>query len=256
MDKFTLSCCAETMFTDLSMVERVKKISELGFLPELWDWTNHDIDALASTGVTFSSMTGYIEGDFLENSDRLLTTIHESVAVAKKLRVPRLNLHGTGLDNKGLPVNPRLVVSGRDWIKAYKVLSDIAEIGAQNDVMFVLENLNLKVDHPGSPFATAEDVFTLVSEINHPNLKMMLDLYHQQIDEGNILDSLTRYLPQIGEIQIADVPGRQEPGTGEMNYPAIAQHLRKIGYKGVVGFEGFPSDDSRLALERFEKAFN
>ena len=84
----------------------------------------------------------------------------------------------------------------------------------------------------------------------------MLDLYHQQIDEGNLMDSLTRYLPQIGEIQIADVPGRQEPGTGEMNYPAIAAHLDKIGYTGVVGFEGFPESDSELALERFRRAFN
>ena len=84
---------------------------------------------------------------------------------------------------------------------------------------------------------------------------MMLDLYHAQIGEGNLIDLLRRALPHIGEIQVADVPGRCEPGTGEINYPAIARALEQAGYTGTVGMEAWAESDSGLALERFREAF-
>jgi hydroxypyruvate isomerase len=67
---------------------------------------------------------------------------------------------------------------------------------------------------------------------------MNLDLYHAQIGEGNLIDLVRKALPDIGEIQVADVPGRCEPGTGEINYPAIAAALRELEYTGVIGLEG------------------
>ena len=83
----------------------------------------------------------------------------------------------------------------------------------------------------------------------------MLDLYHAQIGEGNLIELIRRCGDAIGEIQVADVPGRCEPGTGEINYPAIARTLAELGYTGVVGLEAFASSDSDLALERFRTAF-
>ena len=91
--------------------------------------------------------------------------------------------------------------------------------------------------------------------VDHPNLRLMLDLYHAQIGEGNLIALLEKTLPEIGEIQVADVPGRCEPGTGEINYPAIAGALRRIGYTGTVGLEAFADSDSELALRRFREAF-
>ena len=88
--------------------------------------------------------------------------------------------------------------------------------------MFTLENLNTAVDHPGTPFAKAADTLALVEAVDSPHLRMNLDLYHAQIGEGN-LDRARRSAPAVvGEIQVADVPGRCEPGTGEINYPAVA----------------------------------
>jgi len=84
---------------------------------------------------------------------------------------------------------------------------------------------------------------------------MMLDLYHAQIGEGNLIELIGKAFPYLGEIQVADVPGRCEPGTGEINYPAIAAALRKQGYEGTVGLEAFAAADSELALERFRNAF-
>ena len=84
---------------------------------------------------------------------------------------------------------------------------------------------------------------------------MNLDLYHAQIGEGNLIELIQRAGSAIGEIQVADVPGRKEPGTGEIHYPAIARALHAMGYTGVVGLEGWASGDSELALERFRQAF-
>ena len=84
---------------------------------------------------------------------------------------------------------------------------------------------------------------------------MMLDLYHAQIGEGNLIELVRRAGPFIGEVQVADVPGRCEPGTGEINYPAIARALAEQGYTGTVGLEAWASGDSHLALERFREAF-
>ena len=254
---FNLAVSSEMVFRKLPIIERVKRIAELGFNVEIWDWTKHDIAALVKTGATFSSMTGYVTGTLSddEGADELIRTTKQSIPIAKELGIPRLNLHGTGLDNVGLPVKPIHVVTGAMWLKARDTLGRLAELGEKEGVTFVLENLNNAVDHPGVPFATAADCLALVSSVDRPSLRLMLDLYHAQIGEGNLIELVRKALPYIGEIQVADVPGRCEPGTGEINYPAIAKVLNEIGYRGTVGLEAWASGDDELALTRFREAF-
>lgn len=254
---FTLAACAEMIFRPLPVVERLKRITELGFQAEIWDWTKHDIAALAKSGATFSSMTGYVTGTLADEAgaEDLLRTARQSIAVAKELACPRLNLHGTGLDGQGLPVVKSEGVTGAMWLKAYDTLSRIADLGEAEGVVFVLENLNEAVDHPKVPFARAADTLALVSAVNRPSLKLNLDLYHAQIGEGNLIELCRSALPHIGEIQVADVPGRKEPGTGEINYPMIARALKEMGYRGTIGLEAWPSVDDEVALSRFRAAF-
>ena len=76
-----------------------------------------------------------------------------------------------------------------------------------------------------------------------------------QIMQGDLVPTLKRLLPKIAHIQVADTPGRHEPGTGEINYPAIAEALRALGYAGTVGLEAYASGDSDLAMRRFRSAF-
>ena len=254
---YRLAVSAEMVFLDLPFEERVRRIADLGFEVEIWDWTKKDVSALTKTKATFSSMTGYISGTLADpdGAEQLLRTAEQSLQVAEQLDCPRLNVHGTGLDDQGLPVTPSPVVTPRMWLTAAKTLTRLAELGERAGRVFTLENLNTAVDHPGIPFAKAADTLALVEAVDNPHLRLNLDLYHAQIGEGNLIQLLERALPVVGEIQVADVPGRCEPGTGEINYPAIAAALNRLGYTGVVGLEGWASSDPAQALERFRRAF-
>lgn len=255
---FVLAASAETIFTDLPIAERLRRITERGLEAEIWGWTTKDMNELAATGARITSMTGYITGELIDadGADELVRTAALSLEAAEVIDCPRLNLHGTGLDPQGLPVNPTQVVTGADWLAAAKTLERLAKLGEQAGRVFTLENLNLAVDHPGTPFGPARDTLALVKAIDHPHLRLNLDLYHAQIGEGNLIELSLAALPWVGEIQVADVPGRCEPGTGEINYPAIARALAKAGYTGPVGLEAFASSDSNLALDRFIAAFS
>ena len=95
----------------------------------------------------------------------------------------------------------------------------------------------------------------LVSAVNRPQLRINLDLYHTQIGEGDLIRWCEACLPWIGEVQVADNPGRCEPGTGEINYAGVAKALTKMGYSGPVGMEAFAQGDEDAALEAFRTAF-
>ena len=254
---FRLAASAEMLFLDLPFAERVRRIADLGFEVEIWDWTAKDVDGLAATGATFSSMTGYVTGTLADpdGAAELLRTAEQSLAVAERLDCPRLNVHGTGLDGRGLPVVPTEVVTPAMWLAAARTLERLAALGERAGRVFTLENLNTAVDHPGTPFARAADTIALVEAVGSPHLRLNLDLYHAQIGEGNLIEMVQRALPLVGEVQVADVPGRCEPGTGEISHPAIAAALGRLGYDGVVALEGWASGDPGVALDRFRAAY-
>nr|WP_299497930.1 TIM barrel protein [uncultured Rhizobium sp.] len=254
---FILAACAEMLWQDRPIAWRASRLAEMGFQVGLWNWPAHDLGALERSGATFSIMNGYLTGRLAddEGAEELLRSARETAQVGKRLGVARLNLHGTGLGEGGLPVRPSEVVTGNMWLKARDTLARIADMAEEEDVVFTLENLNLAVDHPGTPFGRAADTLALVSSANSPRLKLNLDLYHVQIGEGNLIETCRACLPWIGEVQVADVPGRCEPGTGEINYAAIARALFEMGYRGPVGMEAYAKGDPDVALQAFRTAF-
>ena len=256
MSSFQLAVSSEMVFTDLPILDRVRRIDELGFAVEIWSWHDKDLKALAATGATFTSMTGYLHGDLIDpaSADEVVRTAELSIKAAETLGVTRLNLHTAELV-EGQAARPRQRTTGQMWLTAAHALERIGELGAAAGVTFCVENLNTIVDHPGVPLARAKDTLALVEGVGHPNVKMMLDLYPAQIGEGNLIELVRRCGDAIGEIQVADVPGRCEPGTGEINYAAIAEALRAMGYTGTVGLEAWASGDSEAALAAFRHAF-
>jgi hydroxypyruvate isomerase len=256
MSSFDLAICSEMVFTELGIVDRARRIDDLGFAVEIWSFHDKDLDALAATGARFSSMTGYLHGDLYdaEGAREVVRTAQQAIKAAEVLGVPRLVVHPGELVD-GQAARPHYRATGEMWFSALRGLEALGELGAEAGVTFCLENLNTILDHPGVPLARAKDTLALVEAVAHPNVKMMLDLYHAQIGEGNLVELVRRCGDAIGEIQVADVPGRCEPGTGEIHYPAVAKALRDSGYTGMVGMEAYAAGDSVAALEAFRSAF-
>jgi hydroxypyruvate isomerase len=146
------------------------------------------------------------------------------------------------------------VVTGAMWLKAQDTLNRICDLAEKLEVVYTLENLN-QLDHPGCPFGSTADVLALVSSINRPQLRINLDLYHTQIGEGDLIRWCEKCLPWIGEVQVADNPGRCEPGTGEINYAGVAVALKTMGYQGPVAMEAHASGHAEKALDAFRSAF-
>ncbi|MGR3651732.1 MAG: TIM barrel protein [Roseovarius sp.] len=244
------------LWQDKPIEWRAARLTERGLGVGLWNWPDHDLGKLESVGANYTIMNGYLQGRLSDRdgADKLLTSARETVEVGKRLGVDRLNLHGTGLGDGGIPIPLQGAFSPGMELRARDTLHRICDLGEEMSVIFTLENLN-PLDHPGCPFGSTAEVLSLVSAVNRPQLRINLDLYHTQISEGDLVRWCEASLPWIGEIQVADNPGRCEPGTGEINYPGIARALHCMGYTGPVGMEAFAADDSDAAVDAFVAAF-
>lgn len=253
---FQLAACAEMLWPDKPIHWRASRLHEMGFGVGLWNWPAWDLDALEKTGATFTIMNGYLQGRLAdeEGAEMLLASARETVQVGKRLGVHRLNLHGTGLGEGGIPIVQSEVETGAMWLRARDTLNRVCDLAEAEGVTFTLENLN-PLDHPGCPFGSTEAVLALVSSVDRPQLRINLDLYHTQIGEGDLIRWCGKCLPWIGEVQVADNPGRFEPGTGEINYRGVALALDRMGYSGPVGMEAFAEGEPETALEAFRAAF-
>ena len=127
---------------------------------------------------------------------------------------------------------------------------------AEHGILLLIEPINTR-DIPGFFLSTTAQALDIMQEANEPNLYLQYDVYHMQMMEGSLADTIRKNLARIAHIQVADVPGRHEPGTGEINYAFLFQHLDKIGYPGWVGCEYKPlakTEEGLGWLKRYEHA--
>lgn len=122
-----------------------------------------------------------------------------------------------------------------------------AGVAQDHGVRLVMEPLN-PWDAPGYLISNPDDGFALIAEINHPNLKLEYDIYHAQRTRGNLAATIAERIDMIGHVQLADSPHRNEPGTGEINFPYVMQALDAAGYDGWVSLEYRPSGDTVASL--------
>jgi hydroxypyruvate isomerase len=115
-------------------------------------------------------------------------------------------------------------------------------------IRLVVEAIN-HFDIPGFFLNRTDQVVKLIEDVAMPNVFVQYDLYHAQREEGELTATLRKQIAKIGHIQIADNPGRHQPGTGEINYPFIFQELDALGYQGYIGLEYVPSPDSKSSLD-------
>ena len=167
--------------------------------------------------------------------------VEKSIEVAKELDTDAL-IVTTGQE---LPDVPR-TKQHESIVACLKAIRPLAE---REGVVFVLEPLNTLVDHKGYYLDSSVESFEIIREVNSPNIKLLYDVYHMQIMEGNIIDTIKANIDLIGHFHIADVPGRNEPGTGELNYANIMKAIRKTGYPDYIGMEYSPTGASMDAVK-------
>jgi hydroxypyruvate isomerase len=136
-----------------------------------------------------------------------------------------------------------------------EALKRAAELVEKTSMTLVLEPLNHKVDHAGYFVSYSEHAGEIIGGVNHPRVKILFDMYHQQITEGNIINHIDQYWDLIGYFQTGDVPGRREPYTGEMNYQNIFRHLHRKGYKGLIGLEHGMSSPGEAGFKKVVEAY-
>ena len=117
------------------------------------------------------------------------------------------------------------------------ILKALVPIAEESGITFVIEPLNTLVDHRGYSLCHSRDGAELIRSVGHPKIRLLYDAYHMQIMEGNIISTIRELKDAFGYFHIADVPGRCQPGTGELNYPVIIKELKESGYDKYIGFE-------------------
>ena len=130
---------------------------------------------------------------------------------------------------------------------AVENLAWAAHIAEQAGVALLIEPLNA-TDFPEFALRFTNEALGIIQRVGHPRVRLQYDLYHAQMTEGNLINTFTRCLPLIGHIQLADVPGRHQPGTGEINYPAVLAAIGQLNYEGYIGLEHWPLGPSDASL--------
>lgn len=247
-----LSVCIDMILTEIPFLERMDRIKQLGYPAfEFWEWKNKDVEAILKKknelGLEIATMMG--SGWKHMNSENarknFVAEIQASLATAKRLGAKTL-IVTTGFEDKQLP----RAEQHANYVGALKAAAPFAE---QAQVTLVLEPLNIKVDHPGYYLQTAKEGFEMIDEVGSPALKMLFDIYHHQIMEGNVIADITKNIAKIAHFHVADVPGRHEPGSGEINYANVFRSIAASGYQGFVGLEFKPSRTADEALREVLK---
>ena len=129
-------------------------------------------------------------------------------------------------------------------------LKRAADIVSKTDLVLVLEPLNVLVNHAGYFVVTSEHAAEIIDAVGSPQVKILFDIYHQQISEGNLIDNIEKHWERIAYFQVGDVPGRKEPGTGEINYRNVFKAIHAKGYTGLLGMEHGLSQPGMSGLEK------
>jgi hydroxypyruvate isomerase len=241
------------LYAEVEFVERFAKASAAGFAAVEFlspyeagvDEVKARVDDLGLTVAMFNLPAGDANaGEFgtLGNPARrdfFRWSFAEALAAAKRLGCKRLHAM-FGKRAAGFDASAQIDC-------ALENLAWAAPQAAGAGVTLLVEALN-PIDWPDYSLNTTADALEVVVRAAQPNVKLQYDVYHAQMTEGNLINTITDDFPYIGHVQIADVPRRHEPGSGEINYPAVFAALDRLGYEGYIGLEYRPSGDTDSSL--------
>ncbi|MDR3342227.1 MAG: TIM barrel protein [Treponema sp.] len=249
--------CIELLYSELPFLDRFAAAKNDTFdFVEFWSWTDKNLDAIktvaADCGITISGFNGDADYSLVDPDQKgnYLEFLKKSVDAAKKIDALSVTIHSNALGDGGKVINHYAGLSHTVKLcSMYDTLLACATVAEQNSITLYLEALNTVIDHVGNFLVHTSDAAEITRLIGSPRLKILYDVYHMQLTEGKLCENISAFIDQIGHVHIADVPGRHEPGTGEINYNHILNYLEKTGYTGLVGYELLPKASTAEAVK-------
>lgn len=236
-----------TLFAELPLLARVGAAASLGF-EGVEIWFPYEVDAKVLRAelarhevqcVTMNTQPGNVgRGDWglavdATRRTEFLASVEIAAAYAAEIGCPKIHAMSGGV--------PQGVTREASWEVFARNIDDACVIAARHGLILMIEPLN-EIDRPSFLLTRQSQAIALIEQLGRENLKIMLDLFHLQRGEGNLIERMRQSLPHAAHVQIADVPGRHEPGSGEINFATVFRALKQLGWTGWIGCEYFPSD--------------
>ena len=239
-------------FGKMDFCEAIKTVKSLGFdAAETYSWQNLDLDKVRGTcqdtGVELLSMCT-TEFNMTDPAKRQawLEGLAVSCKAAKQVGVKRL------ITQVGQDTGAERAIQHESIVAALTAAKPILE---DTGVTVMIEPLNTYVNHPGYYLWSSAEAFEIVRQVDHPLVKVVYDIYHQQVMEGNIIPSVTGNLDCIAHLHSAGHPGRHELQYGENDYRVIFEAVDKAGYQGACGLEYNPLMPPEDSLKEFLRIY-
>lgn len=250
---YELSACLELLFTEAGADygERIRAAADRQLRGvEIWGWRNKDLTsvraALSETSSTLVSMVSDPQCQLTDpaSHETFLSGLRDSLAVATDLGVPFLVVvAGDARPGIQRAVQHRAIV---------EALRQAAEIVADSDVTLILEPLNSRVDHVGTYLDSTSEGIQILREVDSPRVRLLYDAYHSLVMDEDPGDQLSGAMDLLAHIQIADAPGRGEPGTGRLDWRQHLATFHSLGYRGRIGLEYRPTIPTGDSLRQIE----
>jgi hydroxypyruvate isomerase len=253
---FQLSVMLWTVFRDLPFVERLEKVASAGYrnvelVGEYRNWSPAQFAAANAArhhlGISFDATAGLAHGiGDPASRDAFLDDLSQSLATMETIACPAIIV----LSGNVVPGLTRQAQhqSCIDGLKRAAALVEGRHIAGQ-PVRILLECIDPE-ENPKYFLTSAAEAIQIVSAVNHPQVQFLYDIFHEQIAEGNLIEKLEKHIDVIGLIHVADVPGRHDPGTGEINYTNIYRKLFQLNYQHGIAMEFLPLGDPVQALRQ------
>jgi hydroxypyruvate isomerase len=246
---FPLSVMLWTMYRDLPFPQRLEKVAEAGYhavelVGEFKDWTKQDFaDARHKKyelGIEFDGTTGVWQPLADAGAREIfLKSLREFIPTMRELECSHLIMQ-TGNIVAGLSRNEM-------HANCVETLKRGADIAGENNIELLIENIDPE-ENPKYFLTSSAEGFEIVRSVGNPHVKFLYDFFHEQIAEGNLIAKLEKNIDLVGLVHVADVPGRHEPGTGEINFTNIFRKLGQLSYNRHAAMEFIPTTEPVAAL--------
>ena len=253
---YSLSIMLWTIYKELPFEDRLAKVAEAGYsnvqlVGEYRNWTPADFDranaARKRLGIRIDATAGLVHGVANpEARDAFLAELTEALVPMQTLGCPAMIVLSGNLV-PGLSRQDQHE-SSIETLKAAARRIEGKTIDGQ-PVRLLLECIHLE-ENPKYFLTSASEAIEIVRAVNHPQVQFLYDIYHEQMSFGDLTSKLDKHIDVIGLIHIADVPGRHQPGTGEINYANIYRKLQALKYQHNIAMEFYPAGDPIAILRR------